>query len=76
MTMTERVKLLDCDCIFSGPLSRDTHYALYVSGPVRRKEIDNLIKVLELQREWLTHGDSVEGDITDSAQAAPMMNNG
>lgn len=57
MSMIERVKLLDSDlqkCVFSGPLSRDTTYALYVSGPWRAQQIDNLIKLLQLQREWLT----------------------
>lgn len=50
------VKLLDCDLpkrVFCGPLSRDTYYSLSISGPVRPAELRNLIKLLELQIEWL-----------------------
>ncbi len=56
MTLVEKVKLLDCDlqkCVLSGPLSRTTTYALHVTGPWHSTEIDKLIRLLQLQREWL-----------------------
>lgn len=60
--MSERIKLLDSELpkvMFSGPLSRDATYTLYIAGPVRRKEMDNLIRVLEMQREWLDEAERV-----------------
>jgi hypothetical protein len=62
VTQIERVKLLDSDlpkCVLSGPLSRTTSYALHMTGPVHPKEFDNLIRVLELYRDWLKQ-DEVE----------------
>lgn len=57
VTQIERVKLLDSDlpkCVVSGPLSRTTTYALHMTGPVNVREIDNLIKILQLHRSWLS----------------------
>lgn len=42
-----------------GPLSKDTSYRLFVSGDLGAKEIQKLIKVLEVQR--LVLGDDEEG---------------
>lgn len=59
-TRYEVVKLLDCDLpklVLSGPLSRTTTYALHMTGPVNVRELDNLIKVLQLNREWLAPDD-------------------
>lgn len=50
------VKLLESDLpkfILRGFLSSATTYALHVSGPVHVREIDNLIRILQLNREWL-----------------------
>jgi hypothetical protein len=56
VTQIERVKLLDSDlpkCVLSGPLSRTTTYVLHMTGPVNVREFDNLIKVLQMNRDWL-----------------------
>lgn len=56
MSAVEKIRLLDSDLpkiVLSGPLSRSTTYALHITGPVNVQELDNLIKILQLNRDWL-----------------------
>lgn len=40
-------------CVQSGPLSPRSSYSLFVNGYWGHKEVTNLIKILELERQWL-----------------------
>jgi hypothetical protein len=40
------------EVVLSGLLSRDTTFALHVSGQYGPREIDNLIRILSLQAEF------------------------
>jgi hypothetical protein len=41
-------------CVQSGPLSGVSKYVLYVNGECGSREIRNMIRVLEMQAEWLS----------------------
>lgn len=52
----EKVKLLDCDlekCVMSGPLSRETTFAIHITGPYRSVDVAKIITMLELQKSWI-----------------------
>ena len=39
--------------VLSGPASKRTTFALHVTGPVDRKELENIIEVIKLQVTFL-----------------------
>lgn len=46
----------------SGPLSKETRYRLFVSGPIGVREIETLIRKLEIDKELLAELETVEED--------------
>lgn len=45
-----------------GPLSKDGEFVLFVVGPFGTREIQNLIKQLELTAEWFAEDESAQSD--------------
>ena len=42
--------------VISGPASKRTTFALHMTGPVDKHELENVIKVIKLQIEHLSDG--------------------
>ena len=57
--MTERQ---DLRCVLSGPLSANTGFSLTVIGPWGEREARNLVRLLELQVEWLAEDERADGE--------------
>lgn len=46
--------------VISGPASPSTTFALHVTGPVRAKEVNNIIRQLNLHLEFLEEAEKEE----------------
>lgn len=64
------VRLIESDLpkfVLAGPVSLRTTYSLQVTGPWGSREIKNLIRLLELQAEWLVEDEKVDGPADETA---------
>ena len=49
--------------VLAGPLSRKTTYALHVNGPYGAREIENLLRMLNLQLEWFRQEEAADSAV-------------